>query len=430
MNADSHPLAIHSSSAPAVEVRRRAFAESFSRRSLLTLLGGITDGAITLVDGDDRFVFGNAGDAPSATVTIVDPAAYRAILFSGSVGAGESYMKGLLTCDDLPALARIMVRNLAVLDAMDSGVAGLARRAAGWLAAWSRRNTRAGSRRNIAQHYDLSNDLFELFLDESMMYSSAIFERDDASLAEAQRTKLDLVCRKLELKPGDHLLEIGTGWGSLAIHAARAYGCRVTTTTVSAEQHRHAKERVRAAGLEGRIEVLLRDYRDLEGQYDKLVSIEMIEAVGHEFLDDFFRACSERLAPDGMMLIQAITIADQHHERHRRTSDFIKEYIFPGSCLPSVTSMVASATRATDLRLCDLQDLTPHYARTLRYWRERFLGRVQQVHRLGFDEAFVRMWEYYLAYCEGAFEERYLGCVHALFAKPDCRRVAIAARPS
>ena len=285
-----------------------------------------------------------------------------------------------------------------------------------------RRNTRAGSRRNIAHHYDLSNEFFRLFLDDSMMYSSAVFDRDDTPLAEAQLAKLDRICQKLELTAADHLLEIGTGWGALAIHAARNYGCRVTTTTVSQEQHRLATERVRAAGLEDKVEILLRDYRDLDGQYDKLVSVEMIEAVGHEYLDGYFRACSERLVPGGTMLLQAITIADQQHERHRKSVDFIKAHIFPGSCIPSVTSMITSATRATDLRLSHLEDLTPHYARTLRCWRERFLDSTPRVRALGFDERFIRMWEYYLAYCEGGFEERYLGCVQMLFTKARSQR--------
>ncbi len=430
MRARLDTLATAASTNLAIEARPRSPVQGVARRSVLAVLARISRGALTLVDGDDRFPFGRSGHGPSATVTIVDPEAYRAILLGGSVGAGEAYMKGQWRCDDLPALARILARNLDVLDAMDSGVAGIARRVAGLLTAVGRRNTRAGSRRNIAHHYDLSNDLFALFLDDSMMYSSALFEHDRASLAEAQRTKLERICRQLELGPGDHLLEIGTGWGALAIHAARSHGCRVTTTTVSEEQHRLATERVRAAGLQDRIEVLLRDYRDLGGQHDKVVSIEMVEAVGHEYLDEYFRVCSERLSPEGMMLIQAITIADQHHERHRKTSDFIKEYIFPGSCIPSVTSMVTSATRASDLRLSDLEDLTPHYARTLRYWRERFLGTAREVRRLGFDEEFIRMWEYYLAYCEGGFEERYLGCVHMVFTKPGCRRAAILPRAS
>jgi len=428
MRAEPRPLAILSPQDRAFDPPTRSLIDGLSRRSLLALFERIARGSLSLIDGDERFAFGRPGDALSTTITVHDPAAYRAILLGGSVGAGEAYMKGHWTCGDLPALARILTRNLDALDAMDSGAARFSRRVSELFTAALRRNTRAGSRQNIAHHYDLSNDFFSLFLDESMMYSSAIFEQEDASLADAQIAKLERICLKLDLKPEDRLLEIGTGWGALAIHAARAYGCHVTTTTISREQHRLATERVRAAGLEDQIDVLLCDYRDLEGQFDKLVSVEMVEAVGHEYLDDYFRACSERLTPDGVMLIQAITIADQHHERHRASVDFIKEYIFPGSCIPSVTSMLTSVTRATDLRLSNLEDLTPHYARTLRAWRERFVESLDEVRRLGFDDAFIRMWEYYLAYCEGGFEERYLGCVHMLFTKPDSRRAPILPR--
>jgi cyclopropane-fatty-acyl-phospholipid synthase len=421
MRTDTQTLAILAPERRAGDAPRRIVGD-LARRSLFALLGRITGGSIALVEGDERLSFGAPGASLAVTITVVDPGVYRAILFGGSLGAGEAYMKGLWTCDDLVVLARILARNIDTLDAMDGGAAQLARRVMDAVGAAMRRNTRAGSLRNVAHHYDLSNELFAIFLDESMMYSSAIFEREDATLGEAQVAKLERICQTLDLKPTDHLLEIGTGWGALAIHAALAYGCRVTTTTVSREQHRLASERVRAAGLEDKIEVLLSDYRDLRGRYSKLVSIEMIEAVGHEYLDDYFRACGALLAPDGMMLLQAITIADQHHDKHRRGVDFIKEYIFPGSCIPSVTTMISSTTRSTDLRLSHLEDLTPHYARTLKIWRERFLGRASDVRRLGFDDSFVRMWEYYLAYCQGGFEERYLGCVHLLFTKPQARR--------
>lgn len=424
MRGQSHALVARPSRSRELEALPRSIVDNLSRRSAHALFRRLSLGVVTVVEGDERFVFGNAG-ALSTTITIKDPAAYRAMVLGGSVGVGEAFMRGHWTCDDLTALTRIFAQNLEALGAMDSGPARALRLAGDLVTRLASRNTRAGSRRNIARHYDLSNELFELFLDPSMMYSSAIFESEGATLEEAQVAKLDRVCRKLDLHPGDHLLEIGTGWGALAIHAAREYGCRVTTTTVSAEQHRLATERVRAFGLGDQIEVLLRDYRDLDGQYDKLVSIEMIEAVGHEYMDDYFRACSERLKPDGTMLIQAITIADQHHEQHRASIDFIKEYIFPGSCIPSVTSMIDATTRATDLRLFHLEDITPHYARTLRIWRERFLENAEAVRRLGFDEPFMRMWEYYLAYCEGGFEERYLGCVHMLFTKPGSRRAPI-----
>jgi cyclopropane-fatty-acyl-phospholipid synthase len=401
----------------------RRFVDARARQATLALLSRIQHGVVTVVDGDLRFTLGGGGTGRHATVLVHDPSTYRAILLGGSVGAAEAYIRGQWTCDDLAGLARILARNLDALDAMDTTIAGLSRRLGDVLRAARHRNTRAGSRRNIAQHYDLSNEFFRLFLDESMTYSSAIFERDDCSLEEAQRAKLDRICARLELRPDDHLLEIGTGWGALAVHAARRYGCRVTTTTISREQHRLATEKVAAAGLRDRVTVLLRDYRDLEGCYDKVVSVEMIEAVGHEYLSDYFRACSERLTSEGMLLLQAITIADQHHERHRTSVDFIKEHIFPGSCIPSITTLVKATTRATDLRLSHLDDLTPHYARTLRVWRQRFLEQSPRVRALGFDEPFIRMWDYYLAYCEGGFAERYLGCVHMLFTKP-------AARPS
>jgi cyclopropane-fatty-acyl-phospholipid synthase len=430
MRTVSRDLAVRPGRARAISTPRRIIDE-FSRQSVLALLERVTRGVIVLVDGDDCFEFGQVGpDALAVTLTVVDRAAYSAILFGGSAGAGEAYIQRLWTCDDLVVLARILCWNKEALDAMDRGTARLARRWGNVLSNGARRNTRAGSRRNIASHYDLSNEFFALFLDDSMTYSSAIFSREDSSLEEAQVAKLDRVCQLLDLGPRDHLLEIGTGWGALAIHAARRYGCRVTTTTISEKQHELATLRVRAAGLDGRIDLLLRDYRDLRGQYNKLVSIEMIEAVGHEYMDEYFRVSSDLLTPDGVMLLQAITIADRHHEQHRATVDFIKEFIFPGSCLPSVTSMVTSATRASDLRLFHLEDLSPHYARTLRTWRERFLGRTSEVRRLGFDESFGRMWEYYLASCEGGFAERYLGCVHMLFTKPDSRHAPNASRPT
>jgi len=395
----------------------RAALDGFARRRAHDLLSRLERGTLTLVDGSERTTFGRAGKGElAATVTVRSPAAYRAVLLGGSVGGAEAYMNGHWTCDDLAALARILARNLHALDEMEGGAARVSRLLS-QLAATARRNTRAGSRRNIAHHYDLSNEFFGLFLDESMMYSSAVFESDTSTLEEAQHAKLDQVCRKLALRPSDHLLEIGTGWGALAIHAAQRYGCRVTTTTVSAEQHALATQRVRALGLADKVDVLCVDYRDLAGKYDKLVSIEMIEAVGNEYLGDYFRACSARLARDGVMLLQAITIRDQQQAQHRASVDFIKEYIFPGSCIPSVTTIIDATTRATDLRLYQLEDLTPHYARTLREWRERFVANADAVRRLGFDERFLRMWEYYLAYCEGGFVERYVNDIQFVLTR-------------
>jgi cyclopropane-fatty-acyl-phospholipid synthase len=286
---------------------------------------------------------------------------------------------------------------------------------------WAARNTRSGSRRNIAAHYDLGNEFFALFLDPTMMYSSAVFEHPAMTLEEAQVAKLERICRRLDLRPGERVLEIGTGWGGFALHAAGRYGCQVTTTTISEEQYALARERIHEAGLQGRVTLLKQDYRDLRGRYDKLVSIEMIEAVGHQYFGTFFARCGALLEPQGRMLLQAITIADQRYEAARKGVDFIKRYIFPGCCIPSVTALVNAASAASDLRLVHLDDIGPHYATTLRLWRENLLGNIGAVRGLGYSEAFIRMWEFYLAYCEAGFAERMLGDVHAVFAKPGAR---------
>jgi cyclopropane-fatty-acyl-phospholipid synthase len=284
-----------------------------------------------------------------------------------------------------------------------------------------RKNTQAGSRKNISAHYDLGNDFYSLWLDRTMTYSCNIFERDDATLEEAATAKYDRICRKLALKPTDHVLEIGTGWGGFAIHAAKHYGCRVTTTTISQQQHDWAKEQFHREGVADRVELLFEDYRALRGKYDKLVSIEMIEAVGHHFLDTYLTVCSDRLKDDGMMALQTITIIDQAYEAQIRSVDFIRRYIFPGGFIPSVAAITRSLAKVTDLRFFHLEDLTPHYARTLQVWRERFFAKIDAVRKLGYPETFIRMWEYYLCYCEGAFRERYIGSAQMVFAKPDCR---------
>jgi cyclopropane-fatty-acyl-phospholipid synthase len=289
------------------------------------------------------------------------------------------------------------------------------------------RNTLKGSRRNIGAHYDLGNELFELFLDETMMYSCGIFERPESSLKEASEAKLERICRKLQLKASDHVIEIGTGWGGFAIYAAKHFGCRVTTTTISQQQYDYALQRVREAGLEDRITLLFRDYRELEGQFDKLVSIEMIEAVGHEHFDTYFRKCSELLKADGMMLLQSITIADQRYPIAKKSIDFIQRYIFPGGCLPSVAALSDSVARKTDMRIYDLEDIGVHYATTLRIWRERFFARLEEVHRLGYPERFIRMWNYYLSYCEGGFRQQAIGTVQLLLTKPRSLREPIHA---
>ena len=400
--------------------------ERLLRQRLLAQMGQLEGCRLRLDDALGAVELGAPlpGEEPlKVHLTVRDPRFYRLVAANGSVGAGEAYIDGLWQCDDLVALIRVMVRNRDLLDGMETGLArlgGLAMKA--WHAL--NRNTRAGSRRNIAAHYDLGNELFGLFLSSDLMYSSAIYASDDEPLEVASTRKLDRICRKLELSPADHVLEIGTGWGGFAIHAARHYGCRVTTTTISREQYELASARVAEAGLSDRIELLLEDYRDLDGRYDKLVSIEMIEAIGAEFMPTYFGAISRLLKDEGMALIQAITIEDHRYAQALKSVDYIKRYIFPGSFIPSVSAMLGAARESSDLRLYHLEDIGPSYALTLKAWRERFLDRREAVLKAGYDERFVRMWEFYLAYCEGGFRERSIGDVQMLLTRPGCRRAS------
>ncbi len=398
-----------------------------ARRLLLGQLRRIQHGRLRLIDSGRDETFGSVSESAPFDVTlrVRSPRFYPDVVFAGTVGAGEAYINGWWHCDDLTGLVRLMVVNRHLMNDVDSGWSRLSAPILR-LAHWLNRNDKSGSRRNISAHYDLGNRFFELFLDETMAYSCGIFEHPEASLLEASTAKFDAACGKLMLRPGQDLLEIGTGWGGLAIHAARHYGCRVTTTTISREQYELARERVARAGLERQVEVLLEDYRDLRGRYDALVSIEMIEAVGHQYLDTYFRRCSSLLKPDGAMLLQSITIQDQFYDQARRSVDFIKRFIFPGSCIPSVKVICDSLARVTDLKLFHLEDIGPHYARTLKLWRERFLARQSEVRAQGYPESFLRMWEYYLCYCEGGFQERQLGDVQMLLTKPQSRRAPIA----
>jgi len=392
----------------------------FARRLVEVQLEKLTRGEVTLIDGDQVSRCGQASDL-AAAVEVRDPEFYSDVAFGGSLGAAESYIRGRWSADDLTALIRIFARNLDVADQMEQGWARLAAPAARWFHKL-RSNTKSGSRKNIEAHYDLGNDLFQLFLDPTMNYSAGIFETPETTLEQASVAKMDRLCRKLGLSPDDHLLEIGTGWGAMAMHAAREYGCRVTTTTISKEQHRLATERIAAAGLDHRITVLLSDYRDLTGTYSKIVSVEMIEAVGHDFLESYFEQCGRLLAPDGLLAVQGITMAEHRYDRYRREVDFIQRYVFPGSCLPSVAAMCQAAGNASDLRPAHLEDLTPHYAETLRRWRANFFANVDQVRNLGYSDEFIRLWDYYLCYCEAGFDEGTCGSVQLVWAKPERRR--------
>ncbi len=410
-----HDTSLHSAQ------RKPRLSDRFARNTVFRSLDNLRDGRLTVLSQAGLRAFGDhrEGDL-QCTITVRDETFFRRVMWGGSLGAAEAYLDGLWDCDDLTNLIRLFARNMET----SSDVGGrftwlkdLAARSYHALQA----NTKTGSRRNVHEHYDLGNDFFSLFLDETMMYSSAIFERDNMTLAEASTAKLDRICRKLQLEPDDHLLEIGTGWGGLALHVAKNYGCKVTTTTISQEQFEFARQRITEAGLSDRVRLLLEDYRDLKGQYDRLVSIEMIEAVGSKYFDTYFRKCGELLKPTGMMLLQGITIPEQRYGQYLKSCDFIQRYIFPGGCLPSIHAIGDSVARETDMRFLHLEDFAGHYAQTLREWRNRFLNQLDRVREMGFSERFIRMWDYYFCYCEGAFLERATGVVQLLLGKPGCQ---------
>ncbi len=404
-----------------------AVSQRLARTVLHKQLAGMSNGRLLVTEGGATHSFGQSAGAAQlvAHLHIHDPRVYTAMLSGGAVGAGEAYMSGYWSSPDLVRVVQFFVANIENLREIDSRRSVL-HKLASWMLRLRLRNSEQGSRRNISAHYDLGNDFFALFLDPRMMYSSALYESAEMSLAQASTAKLDAICRQLELKPGDHLLEIGTGWGGMAIYAAEHYGCKVTTTTISAQQYEYARDAVASAGLDGQVTVLAEDYRKLDGQYDKIVSIEMIEAVGFEYFGQYFEKCSALLKDDGLMLLQAITIADQRYEVAKRSVDFIQRYIFPGGCLPSVTTVCDHLTRHSNMNLIGLRDLGQDYARTLRDWRTAFHAERETVQSMGYDQQFIRMWDYYLAYCEGGFLERSISAAHFLLAKPGYRDQRLA----
>ena len=404
------------------QTRSARVGEKIAREAIFRLLSKLQVGSLTLHEGPCSHHFGSIDKPhePQAEVHIHSPAVYSQMLTGGSIGSGEAYMKGYWSSPDAMDVMRIFSANLVLLNKFDASQSVFVKLALK-IAHRFNRNTYKGSQLNIAAHYDLGNEFFQLFLDPTMMYSSALFSDKSASLEVASETKLDELCQQLELKSDDHLLEIGTGWGGMAIHAAKNFGCRVTTTTISQEQYDFASARVMEEGLEGQITLLCEDYRNLTGEYDKLVSVEMIEAVGHDFYQNYFRMCSGLLKPNGKMVIQAITMADQRYKEARDSVDFIKRYIFPGGCLPSVAVMAQHIARDTDMQIVHLRDITNDYAETLAHWRQRFLANLEAVRGMGFSEEFVRMWDFYLCYCEGGFRERVISTVQLAFAKPDYR---------
>jgi cyclopropane-fatty-acyl-phospholipid synthase len=404
------------------EIAKPTALDKLARRIILSRLQKLQVGQVIISESGEHAKFGHlTREFPlTAQLRVRDPRFYSEVAFGGSIGAGEAYINGYWTCGELSNLLRILIRNREVLEQLDSGLALLSAPIQKLLHALNK-NTHKGSRKNIAAHYDLGNQFYQLWLDSKMMYSCAYFDTEDTSLEDAATEKLDRICRKLDLSADDSVIEIGTGWGGFAIHAASHYGCHVTTTTISQQQYDYAKQAITDAGLEDKITLLFKDYRDLEGHFDKLVSIEMIEAVGHEFHKAYFKKCCELLKPDGQMLLQAITIADQRYDQYKTDVDFIKRYIFPGGCLTSVTDMSNTMTRQTDMRVIHLEDIGPHYATTLRHWRDRFFARIDEVREFGYSDAFIRMWQFYLCYCESAFTERAIGDVQMLIMRPGAR---------
>lgn len=393
-----------------------------ARHFMLQVLSHIKVGSVSIHDGEDTHHFGNpeAVGEPHAEIVIHNRAAFAKVLTGGTVAAGEAYIDGDWSTPALTEVTRLFSANMQTMESMESKQHWYTTLALK-IAHAMNRNTHEGSKRNISAHYDLGNDFFRLFLDPTMMYSAAVFERRENTLEKAAVDKLDELCRHLELKPSDHLLEIGTGWGGMAIHAATHYGCRVTTTTISQEQYDYAKARVAELGLQDRITLLCEDYRALTGKYDKLVSVEMIEAVGHDFYSSYFQCCSNLLKDSGKMVIQAITITDDRYEQARKSVDYIKRYIFPGGCLPSLEVIARHLARDTNMQMVHLRDITADYALTLAHWRKRFMERLDDVRDMGFDDRFIRMWEFYLCYCEGGFRERIIGTAQLAFAKPGYR---------
>jgi cyclopropane-fatty-acyl-phospholipid synthase len=394
--------------------RKDGWLITLIKRKFYANFSNLEHGNIIFIDGGFTLQCGNS-DEPAATVDVHDDRFYTTLAAGGAVGASEAYMQGMWTCDQLTLLVQVLLRNTSVLRGLGNAAY---KKPLYKLLHLMNRDSVDGSKKNISAHYDLGNKLFENFLDPTMTYSSGFFEQSDSTMQQASTAKLDRICQKLALSESDHVVEIGTGWGSFALHAARNYNCKITTTTISEEQYQLACQRVKDAGMQDRIEIVKKDYRLLTGQYDKLVSIEMIEAVGLAYLGNYFEKCASLLKPAGKMLIQAITIADQQYEFSKRNVDFIQRYIFPGGALPSVTALTNTATNKTDLRMTALEDITGHYATTMRKWREKFYLNVEQITELGYDNRFLRMWEYYLCYCEGGFEEKSIGCVQAEFTKP------------
>ncbi|MCP3699255.1 MAG: class I SAM-dependent methyltransferase [Aliivibrio sp.] len=399
------------------ETKPVSWIDKMTRKVLFDYLAKMTQASLTINDELGQVILGSKEASLSAVVEIHNMEAYRKILFGGGIGASEAYVAGWWTSPNLTKVIQVLGREQGVLDRVESRFSKVIQ-FFDLLNHKRNKNTEQGSKKNILAHYDLGNEMYKTFLDKEMLYSSAIYPNANANLEEAQLFKLKTICERLELKQGETLLEIGTGWGALAIYAAQHYGVKVTTTTISDAQYEYAEQKVKSLGLEDSITLLKQDYRTLEGQYDKLVSIEMIEAVGHEYLSTFFDVCSRHLKPEGKMLIQAITISDQRYDSYRKSVDFIQRYIFPGGCLPSVSVMANKVAENTDMVITSLNDIGLDYAKTLNHWYQRFDKSAAELKQMGYGDDFIRLWKFYLCYCEGGFLERKISTVHLVAAKP------------
>ena len=389
---------------------------TLSKKIVLKVLKKIKVGTITLRDFDRTHVFENSGPGECVTITIKNPQVYKKILSEGSVGAGRGYIDGDWDTDDLTKLISLFIKNVSLFNEIESPLARLFSfvRTIGYKL---NINTVNRAKDNILAHYDLGNDFFKLILDPSMMYSCALYEHPDMKLDDASLKKIQKICSQLSLTPQDHLLEIGTGWGGFAIYAAQTFGCKITTTTISDKQYAFVKQKIKQLGLDHQIELLNLDYRQLSGQYDKLVSIEMIEAVGHKYFDVFFKQCYQLLKPEGLFFLQAIVINDQAYEAAKDEVDFIKRYIFPGGCLPSVFSIARSIAKQTKLQLLSSEDIGKHYVQTLYDWQDNLLKNKQAILDQGFTQAFIRTWQFYFCYCAAGFDTHYISNIHALWRK-------------
>jgi|TARA_B110000259_G_scaffold88300_1_gene102751 cyclopropane-fatty-acyl-phospholipid synthase len=397
----------------------RKYINNFSKKLVHRSLKNISEGTLSIIEGSDKYEFGNKKSL-NAEIIVNNPRFYTEILFGGSIGASEAYIHKSWTSNDLTKVIQLMARNQSTMDSMEGPFRIIMAPVLRMFHALNR-NTLYGSKKNIARHYDLSNKFFSLFLDSTMMYSSAIYPNKTSTIETAAEYKLDVICKKLDLKKSHRVIEIGSGWGGFAIYAAKNYGCHVTTTTISKEQYKYVREKIKQLKLEKHIKIIFKDYRELTGKYDKLVSIEMIEAVGHKFYDSYFQKVSELLNQNGDALIQAITIRDQRYKRAIRTVDFIQKYIFPGSCIPSINAMQNAITGSGDMVIDDVRDIGNHYAKTLATWREKFTLNKRSIIKLGFDERFLRMWEFYFCYCQGGFLEKSISTIHLHITKPNYR---------